>query len=242
MVGPLIAAALLNWAGMDLRTVFLFAAIPGALSVIVVLATVRDKPTEAAPKPRTSLLAGWSELGSGYKTYLLALLVFTLGGSTDAFLLLQLGHAGLSGSAIAVTWAVFHGVKTVVSLAGGRMTDRFGARTLMIAGWFFYAAVYVAFSYQLPPAALVTVFILYGAYYGLTEPAERAWVTHLVPAHRVGTGFGFFHGVVGLTALPASIVFGLLWQAYGSQVAFLTGAGLALGGALLLTRVPVRTA
>ena len=242
MVGPLLAAALMGGLGLDLRTLFLVAALPGALSVLVLVLGVREpRPATAAPPPQLSLRAGWDRLGAGFKRYLLALFVFTLGGSTDAFLLLQLGNAGLSGGQIAVVWAVFHGVKTVASYAGGRLTDRAGPRPLLMLGWFFYAAVYVAFSLTLSPSVLVAVFVLYGIYYGLTEPSERTWVAQLVPLDLRGTGFGVFHGVIGLTALPASLVFGLVWQQFGSATAFLAGAGLALAGALLLTRVPAHS-
>ena len=243
MVGPLLAAALLQWAGLNLRTVFFIAAIPGILSVLVLLAAVRDKraplevPPEEAPKPPKS---GWAELGSAYKLYLLALLVFTLGGSSDAFLLLRLGNTGMSPAAIAVTWAAFHAVKTGTNFVGGRLTDRMGPRSPMILGWLLYAGVYVAFGEPLPVPALVAVFLLYGAYYGLTEPAESAWVARLASARRIGAAFGYFHGAVGLASLPASLVFGLLWQVFGAQAAFWTGAGLALAGALLLMRVPAQ--
>lgn len=240
MVGPLLAAALMTWVGLDLRTVFLIAAIPGALSVLVLVAGVREARAPAASAPSLSLKSGWKRLGPGFKLYLLALFVFTLGGSTDAFLLLQLGHAGLSGASIAIVWALFHAVKSATSFAGGRATDWIGPRPLLMLGWFFYAGVYVVFSHTLSPAVLIVMFILYGTYYGLTEPSEHAWVARLVPADLRGTGFGLYHGVIGLTALPASLVFGLIWQQFGAGVAFLTGAGLALAGAVLLLFVPAK--
>ncbi len=240
MVGPLLAAALMSGLGLDLRTLFLIAAIPGALSVLVLFAGVREARPAAAPPPPVPLRAAWRQLGPGFKLYLFALFVFTLGASTDAFLLLQLGNAGLSGAAIAVVWAAFHAVKVVMSFAGGRLTDRVGPRPLLMLGWFFYAAVYIAFSTTLSPSVLISVFILYGIYYGLTEPSERAWVAQLVPVNLRGTGFGVFHGIIGLTALPASLVFGLVWQQFGSGVAFLMGAGLALTGAVLLLFVPAK--
>jgi MFS family permease len=242
MVGPLIAAALMAGLGLDLRTLFLVAAVPGALSVLLVWVGVREaKPSAASVPPAVSLRAGWGKLGAGFKLYMVALFVFTLGGSTDAFLLLQLGNAGLPGGEIAVVWALFHGVKSVTSYGGGRLTDRIGPRPLLMMGWFFYAAVYIVFSQALTPGVLIAVFILYGVYYGLTEPSEHVWVVQLVPAELRGTGFGIYHGLIGLTSLPASLVFGLIWQQFGAGAAFLTGAGLALAGALLLTLVPQRT-
>lgn len=242
MVGPLFAAALMGWLGLNLRTVFLVAAVPGAISVLLVWVGVREaKPVASSEPLPVSLQGGWGKLGGGFKLYLVALFIFTLGGSTDAFLLLRLGNAGLPGGKIAVVWALFHGVKAVTSFGGGRLTDRFGPRPLLMLGWFFYAAVYIVFSQALSPNVLIAVFILYGVYYGLTEPSEHVWVVQLVPAELRGSGFGLYHGVIGLTSLPASLVFGLIWQQFGAGAAFLMGAGLALAGALLLTFVPQRT-
>ena len=239
VAGPLVAAALLGLGGIPLRVVFLLAAIPAVAVVVVLLAWVREAPRriEAGGRP---VLAAWRELGRPTHTVLLAVLLFTLGNSTDAFLLLRLSQAGVGVAAVAVVWSAFHVVKMASAYACGRLSDRVGRRPLVIAGWAFYAAVYLAFGVVESRDAVIAIFLLYGLYYGLTEPAERAWVADLVPPHLRGTAFGLYHGVIGLAALPASLLFGWVWQRSGAPTAFVAGAGFALAATVVLALVPRR--
>jgi MFS family permease len=117
------------------------------------------------------------------------------------------------------------------------LSDRIGRRVLLLAGWLVYAAVYCAFALVDSSTALIAVFLAYGIYFGLTEPVERAWVGDLAPAHVRGTAFGLYNGAVGLAALPASLLFGALWQMFGFAAAFLTGAGLAVVASAILCLV-----
>jgi MFS family permease len=237
--GPIVAAALLRLAGFSLREVFLLAALPAAAVLLVLVLGVRERPRPAprrvvAPSARGS----WRELGGGFHRFLLAQLVFTLGNSTDAFLLLALAAAGVPPAWIALLWSLHHVVKMLATYAGGRLSDRTGRRPMVLAGWAVYGLVYLGFAAGESPAALVTLFLVYGIYFGLTEPVEKAWVVELAPAEHRGTALGLYHGAVGLGALPASLLFGALWMAFGAPAAFLTGAGLALAAALLLMAVP----
>ena len=238
VVGPLVAALLLNAAGLPLRQVFLLAAIPAALVLVVLLFFVTEPVAHradaaTAPKLRDS----WLALGGDYRRLLLAVLVFTLGNSTDAFLLLRLNAAGISAAWIAVLWSAHHGVKMVATYFGGRLADRVGPRPMIVAGWIFYAVIYLAFGLINSATLLIGIFLAYGIYFGLAEPAERTWVASLVPAPLRGTAFGWYHCAIGLATLPASLIFGLLWQRWGTAVAFTVGALLAATAALLLLRV-----
>ena len=237
VVGPLVAAALMGIFALDLRSVFLLAAVP-AVAVVVTLVFFVKEPARTDPNPASPGMAGgWQALGSGYKRLLLALLVFTLGNSTDAFLLLRLADIGIGAGLVALLWSLHHVVKMLATYAGGRLSDRTGYRGMVIAGWLVYAAVYLAFAGATSQAALVAVFLAYGLYFGLTEPAEKALVASLVPAELRGAAFGYYHGVIGLAALPASLLFGLLWQYFGAPAAFVVGASLAGAAALLLLNV-----
>ena len=143
---------------------------------------------------------------------------------------------------MALLWSAHHVVKMLASWWGGRWSDRRGRRAAMVAGWLVYAAVYAGFARHQPRAlALVALFLVYGLYFGLTEPVEKAWVVDLAPAALRGTALGGYHAVVGLAALPASLLFGLLWTRISPAAAFTTGAALALLAALLLFRVPTPT-
>ena len=141
---------------------------------------------------------------------------------------------------MAVLWAAQNAVKMLAAYFGGRLSDRIGRRSLVAGGWALYAGVYLCFAAAGSTAVLVAVFLIYGLYHGLTEPAEKAWVVDLAPAELKGTALGAYHGALGLAALPASLLFGLLWQEFGAATAFLTGAALALAALMVLPRGPGR--
>lgn len=238
VLGPLVAAVLLNVAGMPLRQVFLLSAIPAVVVLVVLVLGVKEPPIHHAEAPVVpKLLTPWSALGPNYRRLLIAVLVFTLGNSTDAFLLLRLSETGVSAAGIAVLWSAHHVVKMAANYFGGQLSDRVGPRAMILAGWLFYAAIYLTFGWLSSAPWLIAVFLAYGIYFGLVEPAERAWVASLVPPHLRGTAFGWYHCAVGLAALPASVVFGLLWQQWGAVVAFSAGGGIAALAALLLRGV-----
>jgi MFS family permease len=235
VLGPLVAAVLLNAAGLPLRQVFLLSAIPAVAVLVVLLFGVKEPPPQpavAAAVPK--LLAPWSALGPDYRRLLIAVLVFTLGNSTDAFLLLRLSQTGVTAAGIALLWSAHHVVKMVANYYGGRLSDRVGPRAMILAGWLFYAAIYLTFGWLNSTPWLIAVFLGYGIYFGLVEPAERAWVASLVPPHLRGTAFGWYYCAIGLAALPASVAFGLLWRQWGAAVAFSAGAVLAALAAMLL--------
>lgn len=235
VLGPLVAAALLNLAGLPLRQVFLLAAVPAVLVLAVLLFALKEPPLPRAESSTArKQLAPWSALGPDYRRLLLAVLVFTLGNSTDAFLLLRLNQAGVATAGIALLWSAHHVVKMAANYLGGRLSDRIGPRRMILTGWIFFAAIYLTFGWLSSAPWLITVFLAYGIYFGLVEPAERAWVASLVPPPLRGTAFGWYHGAIGLAALPASVVFGLVWQQLGAVVAFSAGAAFAALGTLLL--------
>jgi MFS family permease len=235
VLGPLIAAVLLKAAGLPLRQVFVLSAIPAVAVLVVLLRGVKEPPPQPAAVPAVpKLLAPWSALGPDYRRLLIAVLVFTLGNSTDAFLLLRLSQTGVAASGIALLWSAHHVVKMIANYYGGRLSDRVGPRAMILAGWLFYTAIYFTFGWLNSAPWLIAVFLAYGIYFGLVEPAERAWVAGLVPPELRGTAFGWYHGAIGLAALPASVVFGLLWQEWGAVIAFSAGGMLAALAAFLL--------
>jgi len=238
VVGPLVAAGLLAISGVTLRHVFLFAAIPAVVVVAIILLGVKEPKATVREHRDTGLVRGWRDLGTSFKRLLIALVVFTLGNSTDAFLLLRLSEQGIEARLVAVLWSLHHVVKMLATYFGGQLSDRVGRRGMVIAGWIVYAAVYVAFALVESRTELVVIFLAYGLYFGLTEPAEKAWVVELVPVNLRGTAFGYYNGSIGLAALPASFIFGLLWHQFGVVAAFLTGAGLAAVASVLLLFVP----
>jgi MFS family permease len=234
VVGPLLAAALIGSAGLSLPAVFLLAAVPASIVMLILAFAVHEPPRSDTASAGTSPLSDWRELGRPFWTVLGAVTLFTLGNSTDAFLLLRLAETGVPVTGIALLWSLFHAVKSSATYAGGRLSDHVGRRPMVIAGWALYACVYVSFALVSSSSAAIAVFLVYGLSFGLTEPVEKAWVADLAPGRLRGTAYGLYHGAVGIAALPASLLFGTLWQLRGAPTAFAAGAALAGTAVFLL--------
>jgi MFS family permease len=247
IVGPLIAFALLAWWAVPMRQVFLLAAVPGALAVAVVMLGVKEPPRHRIERGGWRVeTAGLSPpstfhpLPSTFWSTLAVIFIFTLGNSTDAFLLLRATQLGVPAALAPVLWAVLHVVKALSSTPGGALSDRVGRRPALIAGWLLYAAVYGGFAVASEAWHAWALFAMYGMFFGLTEGTERALVADIVPPERRGSAFGWYHLAVGLGMFPASVLFGVLWDRAGAPTAFLVGAALSLAAALgLRIAVPV---
>src|SRR5512139_472947 len=242
MVGPLVASAVLL-ATSDLRVVFALAAIPAVLAVATLVLGVREEPRSAAPVVPESASPRSGPLEPALLRYLGVLAVFTLGNSSDAFLLLRAQETGVAVAAVPALWSLHHLVKAGASPWGGALSDRVGRRRVILGGWAVYALAYAGFAVASSPLAVVALFAFYGLYHALTEGAERALVADLAGPATRGRAFGLFHAVTGAALLPASLLTGLLWQHFGAPVALGTGAALAAAAALgLLALVPARAA
>lgn len=264
VLGPLAAVLLLKGVGLSLRSVFLLSAVPAAVVLIVVIFFVKEDGMSksaaiAMPKAGSEIVSrGESErisaeesgrvseeeserapdqksMGSDFKLFLLAVVTFTLGNSTDAFLLLRLNTAGVDVASTALLWSLFHVVKMVSTYTGGRISDRVGRKPMIITGWVYYAFIYLMFALFTSKGALICIFLLYGVYFGLTEPVEKAWVVSFVPHDLRGRAFGYYHGAIGIASLPTSLLFGFIWQTWGYYYAFITGSIFALSGCVLIS-------
>jgi MFS family permease len=233
-LGPLLAMAFLWWRPDGLRTLFLLTLLPGLAVVVLVAGCLRETPTP--PRPREPFRWTLAPFGPGFRRYLLALAVFTLGNSSDAFLLLRAGELGVPTPLLPALWCAFHAVKSVGSRLAGHAVDRFGPRRFIFLGWGVYAAVYLAFALATAAWHAWAFFLVYALYYALTEPAEKTLVTRLAGASHKGLAFGWYHLAVGSVSLPASVLFGALYrvETWGPAVAFGSGAALAFLAALLL--------
>jgi MFS family permease len=170
--------------------------------------------------------------------FLAVLFVFSLGNSADAFLLLRLSDALGGATYIPLLWAGLHVVKASLSTWGGDLSDRFGRKRIIVAGWILYAIVYLGFAMATTAAWFITWFLVYGAFFALTEGAEKALVADLTPASRAGAAFGWYNATLGAGALTASVTFGFLYERFSAAAAFGTGAALAAVAAVLLMWVP----
>jgi MFS family permease len=235
IVGPLLASLFLWFFPEQYRALFALTLIPGLVAVAMLLPVPDTPPGE--PVRRADAPASSEPLGPRFTRYLGVVVLFSLGNSTDAFLLLRLSEMGIAAAWIPVLWAALHVVKAAVSPIGGHLSDRVSRRGIIAAGWLIYAAVYGGFAVSSTAARLVPLFLVYGVYYGLTEGVEKAVVADLAPAGRRGAAFGAYHAVVGTGALAASLVFAGVWKAAGAPAAFALGAMLALVSSAALLRL-----
>jgi MFS family permease len=236
IVGPLLASLFLWYFPDQFRTLFVLTLIPGLIAVGMLL-PVPDTPAPAHDAPTAAPDAPAPPLGGRFSRYLAVLVLFSLGNSTDAFLLLRLNGVGVGAAWIPITWAALHVVKALVSPLGGHLSDHISRRNVIAAGWLVYALVYGGFAMAASAVTLVPVFLAYGIFYGLTEGVEKAVVADLAPPGRRGTAFGAYHAVIGFGALAASLVFAAVWRAAGAPAAFALGAALALASSVALLRL-----
>ncbi len=237
-IGPILATVfLLAWPG-QLRPLFLLTLIPGLAVVALLVFGLREKPIEKSPEHRLRLTL--KPFDRNFRVYLLALVVFTLGNSIDAFLLVRAGELGVPTALLPLLWCVFHFVKSGGNLLAGRAVDKFCPRPMILMGWLIYAMIYIAFALIDTAWQVWVVFLVYGLFYALTEPAEKKLVATLAGAERKGLAFGWFNFAIGIAALPSSLIFGWLYEQYGPLVAFGWGAGLSAIAALLLMCVSTK--
>jgi len=239
VIGPALATVFLIAYPGQYRTLFALTVIPGAISVLLIFLIPEKESVEresvVSAFRRTNEVAASSDaLPSSFTRFMVILSIFSLGNSTDAFLLLRLTEAAGSAKFVPLMWAGIHVVKAGVSFVSGSWSDRIGRRAVISTGWIVYAIVYAGFAFSSTLPALLTWFILYGFYFGFAEGTEKALIADLAPAPRRGTAFGIYNAVTGLGGLAASIVFGVLWTMFGAPVAFGAGAALAFVATALL--------
>jgi MFS family permease len=234
VVGPVAASIFLFFYPGEYRTLFALTVVPGAIAVALIFFVREDPGTAAAPGAGRASSSTADPLPPAFTRLMLVLLLFALGHSSDAFLLLRLTEAAGGVQWIPLLWAAHHAVKAAVSMVGGSWSDRVGRRTVIASGWVVFAAVYLGFATSTSLAALIAWFMVYGCFFGLTEGTEKALVADLAPASRRGFAFGLYNAVLGVGAFAASVVFGVIWQTYGPAAAFGTGAALALLATALL--------
>jgi len=251
VVGPLLAVALIFFLsgrgtmGQErlLRTVFLLAAVPGALCLAVLIFWIKD--VNATPTGKAFHLT-WRAFNPNFRLYLTSLLVFTLGNSTDMFLILRAAEVikGAGGglaqgrwalAMVPLLWAFFHVFKSASTAPLGALSDRIGRKSLIGLGWGVYALVYLGFALMNRPWQAWPLFAVYALYYGLTEGVEKAFIVDLAPAELRGTALGMYNFVIGIAALPASLLFGYVYVRAGALTAFGYAALLAVFAVALLS-------
>ena len=251
IVGPLIATLFLYFLPGQYRLLFALTAIPGAIAVAMLFLVhepdARDGMTDTSPN--TDVRAAKRVRASGVQRtatrlptrlwlVLGVILVFSLGNSADAFLLLRLTDALGAATYVPLLWALLHVVKASLSTWGGGLSDRWGRKQVIVAGWIVYAIVYIGFATARSAAGFIAWFLFYGIHFALAEGAEKALVADMTPSGRQGTAFGYYNAALGVGTLTASVLFGFIYERFSPQTAFTVGAALAGVAAVLLVLTP----
>lgn len=233
IIGPLLAFILLPLLKQNYRGLFLIATIPAVISVLILVLFVKEqKRISPVSMPEKNL--SLSLFDKRFKIFILVVLIFTLGNSSDAFLLLRAKDLGIKTVLIPLLWLFSNITYTLFSLPLGALSDRMGRKKVIILGFLVYGLVYLGFGLANKSWWLWLLFAFYGLYYAFTDGAMRAFVADLTKEEKKATAYGIFHGTVGICALPASLIFGFIWQTFGTLYAFSFGAILALLAGFIL--------
>ena len=232
--GTLLAVAALSWMHWPVSEVIMWSIVPGGLVLLVLIFGVREPPRLEVEEEKLHAPLAWVVLSHNMRRYLLVLVLFTFARVSESFILLRGNELGMSLVQILLLWAALNLTKSVASLLGGYMADMFGRRNLSLVSWSGYAASFVALGLVEHGSALWACTVLYGFLTGLGEGSERALISLYADERERGTAFGWYHLAVGLSAIPAGVLFGTIWHYWNAGVAFMFAGALALLCALLL--------
>lgn len=218
--------------------VILASVIPAVLAVLILAIGAQEVYSKVdSTSPRLSFK--WSNLDSSFRSFIIVLVLFTLGNSSDAFIILRAQERGLNILQVMGMLMTFNAVYAILSGPAGSLSDKIGRRKLILGGWLVYGLIYLGFASSTSGTQVWALFAFYGIYYALTEGTARAFVADLVSPVQRGTAYGLYNAAIGITALPASIIAGILWQGvavwkgFGPAAPFYFGAIMALLAGIL---------
>lgn len=211
--------------------IVLLAVLPAIIAVILITLFVHD-PNEVKNESKSVNIAE-NKLGSKFYVFLFIVFIFTLGNSSDGFLILRTQKLGMGLPHIFLLLAGFSFVASALSLPMGMVSDKIGRKKSIIIGWLIYSFVYLGFANVVNLTGIIFLYLLYGFYYGFSEGVAKAYVSDIIPHEKKGTAFGIYNMVVGLTLFLSSLTAGALWQIFSPSVAFYFGAGLSVLAAVL---------
>lgn len=233
-IGPLFAFWILIFFAGDYRQVFYWTAIPGLLALLLIIVGIRDK----APKQKEetkALQLGFKGMGHEFILFSIIATIFAIGNSSDAFLILRAKDVGLATALVPLAYFAFNITFSILSYPMGALSDKLGRRPLIIGGFFIFGLVYLGFAFASSTWHIWFLFIVYGIYSAATDGIQRAYIADLIPAGKRGMALGTFNAMVGLAALPSSILAGYLWKIKGPIATFGFGSFMAfLAGFLLI--------
>lgn len=231
ILGPLLAFWLLLTFPGNYRRIFLIATIPAVLGVITVLLFIKEAKKRKEDLPGKIRLKDFSKR---YYLFLLIAVIFTLGNSTDALLLVKAEEVGIKVAMIPLVYMILNSVAVFLSVPMGSLSDRIGREKLIIFGFLLYSLVYFGFGTTQGKGMILVLFALYGVYSAATDGVQKALVSDLVDKDRKGTALGLYNAILGITLLPASLIAGVLYDNVSSMAAFYFGAIMAFIAAIMM--------
>lgn len=237
-IGPLLAAFLLYSFGIDIRTIFYVALVPGLLAFMMVL-FVSERSTSVAAKSKIDTALG--RFPKQYWNYLLSTALFGIGNSSNAFLILRTQDTGASLEITILIYAAFNLVAAVISYPAGVLSDRWGGRTMLLVSYAIFFVAYLGFAVTKNVYLIGILFIVYGLYQGIFRTVGKAMASDLVPEQVRASGIGWYSSTVGILQLISSVVAGLLWDQIGHVAVFYFGAVFAVFGTIGLLLLVRRT-
>jgi MFS family permease len=215
------------------RMVFAISIVPSLLA-LALFAFVKEKKEPRQVRQRERFWSNLSALDSRLKLYLLIVFLFTLGNSSNTFLLLRAKSAGFNDINVILLYFLYNITASLLAIPFGKLSDRIGRKNVLTVGYLTFSIVYFGFAFSTRQLSFVAIFILYGVFTAMTAGVERALIAEISPKELTGTMLGLHSTITGIALLPASMICGFLWNAFGTAVPFVFGAGMSLLAALLL--------
>jgi len=215
------------------KQLFLLSCIPAIASLFMFM-FIRETVEQCDVSEPLHIVQGLKNLDGRLKLYLAVVFLFTLGNSSNVFLLLKAGNVGFDPASVVLLYFLYNIVSSLFAVPFGKRSDRIGRKRLLVAGYFTFAIAYTGFAWAPNKTIIIAAFALYGIFTAMTAGVERAFVSEIAPKELKGTMLGLHSTIVGIALLPASVIAGLLWNAFGSVVPFAFGAILSLASALIL--------
>lgn len=234
-VGILMAFFIVRASGgnMDYKNLFIISAIPAIIGLLLLL-FVKENPAVHKIEKREPFWKNVKGLNFNLKLYLAVTFIFTLGNSSNTFLLLKAKSVGFDDANVVFLYFLYNITASLLAVPFGKLSDKIGRKRVLVVGYFTFALVYFGFALVTKPLGMIFIFVLYGFYTAMTAGVERAFIAEIAPPQLKGTMLGLQSTIVGVALLPASVIAGRLWDSFGAGVPFVFGGSLAIAACLIL--------
>lgn len=234
-IGILIAYLLISSANgaFDYKNLFLISIIPALLS-LAMFPLIKEKKEQRIIKEREPFWKNVKKLDGQLKLYLLVAFLFTLGNSSNTFLLLRAKSVGFNDTSVILLYFIYNITASLLAISLGKRSDQVGRKRLLVSGYIVFAAVYMGFAFAYNKTFMIALFVLYGVYTAMIAGVERAFIAEISPQELKGTMLGLHSTIVGIALLPASAIAGVLWTSFGAEIPFVFGACLSSAAAFVL--------